>query len=169
MSGDFWGGDEGAPGGYVDLGCGDEADMAVDAGSGIPAGGGLLAVVDADGDDVFAGVKVRREVVVEADVAVGAVAEKFSVAVDVGVGHDAVKGDVSAFRRVEFWQRERMTVPGDAGGEEAAGCARGRVLAYGTGDAPVVGEGDGLPLGIIEGGGFSVGGVGLGEAPVGVE
>src|SRR5258705_8990211 len=97
--------------------------MAVDAGTGVPAGRGLLRVVDADGDDVFAGVEVRGEVVVEADVAVGAVAEEFAVAVDVGVGHDAVEGDVGAFRGVEFWQRESLAIPGDAGGEEASGRA----------------------------------------------
>ena len=85
---------------------GDEADVAVDAGAGVPAGGGLLGVVDADGDDVFAGVEVGGEVVVEADVAVGAVAEEFAVAVDVGVGHDAVEGDEGALGGVEFWQGE---------------------------------------------------------------
>ena len=102
VGGDFWGGDEGAPGGDVDGVGGDEADLAVDAGSGVPAGGGLLRVVDADGDDVFAGVEVVGEVVVEADVAVGAVAEELSVDVDVGVGHDAVEGYVGAFGGVEL-------------------------------------------------------------------
>ncbi len=58
VGGDLWGGDEGAPGVDVDVGGGDEADVAVDAGAGVPAGGGLLGVVDADGDDVLAGVEV---------------------------------------------------------------------------------------------------------------
>ncbi len=143
--------------------------MAVDACSGVPARGGLLGVVDADGDDVFACVKVWREVVVEADVAVGAMAEEFAVAVDVGVGHDAVEGDVGAFRGVEFWQRERMAIPGDAGGEEASGCAAWGVFFNRACDAPVVRKGDGLPLRVVERRRLGVGGVGLGEAPVGVE
>ncbi len=59
-----------------------------------------------------------------------------------------------------------MTVPADAGGEEASsGAARG-VFFDGAGDAPVVGEGDGLPGGVVEGGGLGVGGVGLEKAPV---
>ncbi len=147
----FGRGDEGSPWCDVDGAGGDEADVAVDAGAGVPAGGGLLGVVDADGDDVFAGVEVRGEVVVEADVAVGAVAEEFAVAVDVGVGHDAVEGDVGALGGVEFWQRERVAIPGDAGGEEASGCAAWGVFFDGAGDAPVVGEGDGLPCGVVEG------------------
>ena len=154
VGGDVGRGDEGAPGGDVDVAGGDEADLAVDAGAGVPAGGGLLRVVDADGDDVFAGVEVGGEVVVEADVAVGAVAEEFAVAVDVGVGHDAVEGDEGA----AGWGRasarvEGLAVPADAGGEEASGAATGGVFFDGAGDGPVVGEGDGLPGGVVEGGG----------------
>ena len=167
--GDLRGGDEGAPWGDVDGVGGDEADMAVDACAGIPAGGGLLGVVDADGDGVFAGVEVRGEVVVEADVTVGAVAEEFSVAVDVGVGHDAVEGDEGALGGVEIGKGERLAIPGDAGGEEASGGAAWCVFFDGASDAPVVWEGDDLPLGVVEGGGLGAGGVGLGEAPVGVE
>ena len=68
-----------------------------------------------------------------------------------------------------FWNVERMAVPGDAGGEEASGGAAGGVLFDRAGDGPVVREGDGLPGGVVEGRGLGVGGVGLGEAPVGVE
>src|ERR1700735_4461235 len=119
FGGDFGGGDEGSPGCDVDWAGSDEADLAVDSCTRIPAGGGLLRVVDADGDEVAAGVEVRGQIVVEADVAVGAVAEEFAVAVDVGVGHDAVEGDVGALA----WGGggvEGVAVPGYAGGEEAA-------------------------------------------------
>ena len=97
--------------------------MAVDAGAGVPTGGGLPGVVDADSDEVFAGVQVLGEVVVEADVAVGSVAEEVSVAVDVGVGHDAVKDDVGAFRWVESGKSESLAIPSDSGGEETSGGA----------------------------------------------
>jgi len=70
----------------VGIGGGDDADVAVDAGAGVPAGGGLLGVVDADGEGVDAGVELLGDVVVEADVAVGAMAEELAVEVDVGVG-----------------------------------------------------------------------------------
>jgi len=80
------GGDEGAQGRDVGIGGGDDADVAVDAGAGVPAGGGLLGVVDADGEGVDAGVELLGDVVVEADVAVGAMAEELAVEVDVGVG-----------------------------------------------------------------------------------
>jgi hypothetical protein len=162
-------GDEGAPRSDVDRACCDESDLAVDACAGIPAAGGLLRVVDADGDDVFAGVEVWGEVVVEADVAVGAMAEEFSVAVDVGVGHNAVEGDGDAFGWIEFWQRECAAVPGDAGGEEASGGAAGGVFFDRAGDTPIVGEGDGLPVGVVECGRLGVGRVGLKEMPVGGE
>ena len=88
----------------------------------------MLGVVDSDGDDVFSGVEMRGEVVVEADVAVGAMAEEFAVAVDVGVGHDAVKGDEGALGGVEFLKCEGAAVPADAGGEEASGGAAGGVF-----------------------------------------
>jgi hypothetical protein len=126
-------------------------------------GGGLLGIVDADGDDVFAGVEVWGEVVVEADVAVGAVAEEFSVAVDVAVGHDAVEGYEDAFRGIEFLRGERAAVPAYAGGEEASGGATGGVLVDGAGDAPVMREGDGFPGGVVECGGLGAGWVGLEE------
>src|SRR5260370_23626765 len=112
---------------------------------------------------------MRGQVGVETDVAVRAMAEEFTVAVDVGVGHDAVEGDEGAFGGVEFWQRERVTVPGDTGGEEASGGAAGGVFLDGAGDAPVVGGSDGLPCGVVESGGLSVGRVALQEAPVGGE
>src|ERR1700678_3397333 len=118
FGGDLRGGDEGAPWGDVDGVGGDEANLTVDACARIPAGGWLLGVVDADGDDIFSGVKVRREGVVEADVAVGTMAEEGAVAVDVGVGHDAVKGDKGALGWVELWQIEDVGIQADAGGEE---------------------------------------------------
>ena len=158
-------GDEGAPGHDVDGVGGDEADLTVDAGAGVPAGGGLLGVVDPDGDDVFSGVEVRREVVVEADVAVGSMAEEFAVAVDVGVGHDAVEGDVGAFGGVDLCNGEVMAIPADAGREETSGGAAGGVFFDGAGDAPVVGEVDGLPCGVVVVWGLGVGCVALQEAP----
>ena len=113
-----------------------------------------MGVIDTDGDDVFAGVEVPGEVVVEADVAVGAMAQEFSVAVDVGVGHDAVEGDEGAFGGVELFDFEGVAVPCDAGGEEASGCAAGSVLINRARDAPVMRKSNGLPCGVIEGRGL---------------
>ena len=89
---------------------------------------------------------MRGEVVVEADVAVWAMAEEFSVAVDVTVGHDAVEGDEGALGGVEFRQRERAAVPADAGGEEASSGAAGGVFFDWAGDAPVMGESVGFQV-----------------------
>src|SRR5271170_4730843 len=95
--------------------------------------------------------------------------EEFSVAVDVGVGHDAIKGDVGALGGVESGKGERFAIPGDAGGEEASSGAAWSVFSDGAGDAPVVWERDDLPLAVVEGRRLCAGRVGLGEAPVGVE
>ena len=96
-----------------------------------------------------------------------AVAEEFTVAIDVGVSHDTVKGDEDTFGWVEFWNFECVAIPADASGEEASGCAAGGVLFDRASDAPVVREGDGLPCGVIEAWGLGTGGVRFEEAPIG--
>ena len=60
-------------------------------------------------------------------------------------------------------------VPADAGGEKAAGAARGILLVEGTFDAPVVGHVQGAPGGVRELGLFGARCVGFEETPIGVE
>ncbi len=110
--GDFGGGDVHAPVGDVD-GIGDvEADVAIDAGTGVPAGGGLFDV-DVDGEGVgFVEIEVGGEVVFEGGVAVGMVAEEFSVEVHVGVHVDAFELDGVAVACVGGGEGVGFAVPG---------------------------------------------------------
>ena len=59
-----------------------------------------------------------------------------------------------------------VAVPADARRKEAAVSAHGVFGVHGALDAPVVGEGDGAPSGVIEGQGSGSGGVSDGELPV---
>ena len=162
-------GDEGAPGNDVGVAGGDEADLAVDARAGIPARCGLLRIVHSHRDDVLAGMQMRRQFIVEADIAIGPVAEQLAVQVDVAVGHYAVEDDEHAARRggrgVGGGNGEGLAVPADAGGRKGAGAARGRVLLEWPGDRPVVGQGDLRPCGVVEAGLLRAGCIRLKKAP----
>ena len=94
----------------------DQTNVAVDACAGVPARGGLTAVVHANGENVRlrAEVQVSGQFIAEADVAVGTLAEAESVDPDFAVRHDAVEIDVHAAGRVGLGQREGLSVPADA-------------------------------------------------------
>lgn len=72
-----------------------QAGVAIDARAGVPAGVGKFRMIHADGKDIIdaAETQMRRQVVLEADVAEGAFAEGLTVEPDFGVVVDAVKLD----------------------------------------------------------------------------
>ena len=70
---------------------------AIDASALVPARGGLLLRVAADGNHVVRGwseTKMAGQVVIEAHIAVGTVAQMKTVDPDVAIGHHAVEDNV---------------------------------------------------------------------------
>ena len=132
----------------MDVAGDDEADVAIDSGAGVPAGGGLGGVVAADGEGVGGGgaeVEVAGEFVAESDVAVGALAEVVAVDPDVAVGHDAVELDEDAAVGVGDGDGEVFAIPADTVGEVGSALS-GRVgLGERAFDGPVVGDAEGAP------------------------
>ncbi len=147
-----------------------EPDVAVDAGAAVPAAVGLSGVIDADGEDVgLAEDEFAGEVDVEAGVAVGVGGDLLAVEVESGALVDAFKFEGEVAMGEVCAGEEGVAVPGDAGGEEAAVAAHG---VFGVGvafDAPVVGEGDGAPGGVVELGILGIGEVAEVEFPVVVD
>ena len=85
-----WRGEVNAPDGYVHAVGGDEVDVAVEAGAGVPAGGpGQVLQAHLEGVEARAGHAVQ--VGGEGVVAVGPVGDVAPVDVDVCVGHGAVE------------------------------------------------------------------------------
>jgi hypothetical protein len=127
--------------------------VTVDAGAGVPAQGRLERVVDAHGEDVGAAVRGQelREVVAEADEAVGPATEELPVDPDLAVHVDAVElhDDLLPGHGGE---REALPVPADPVVEVAArGLALGRRVERPL-DAPVVGQVERAPGGVVEAG-----------------
>ncbi len=171
VGGDGGSGDIGAVGVDVD-GIGDDnADMAIDARAGVPAGGGLHRIIGADGEDIVGAgsVEVAGEFIAEANVTIGAFAEVEAVDPDIGVGHDAVEVDEDAAVGVGGRKGEMLAIPADARGEECARAAGGGIGVEGAFDGPVMRDGDIFPGGIVESDLFPVGAVRLQKLPVGIE
>ncbi len=152
-----FGGDKGAPGGDMD-GVGDgEPDVAVDAGTFVePAF--LAGGVDADDEFIFlAGEGVFGDVEVEAGVAAGVAAEAMAVEPDEGVAEDAVEGEGEGFSGVGGGEVEGAAVPADVGfpfgSEGFVAVVFVAFFVEGEFDGPVVGEVEGSPGGVVEGGG----------------
>ena len=85
------------------------------------------------------------QVVKEAHVAVGTVAQVKAVDPYVAVGHHAVEGNIDVTVGVSGGQQKALAIPGDSGGEEASGRAAEVFLVNRAGDAPVMGHGDASP------------------------
>ena len=110
----------------VDVAVRAEPHVAIDAAAGIPAGVGLLGIVDAHGYDVVAvTVEPRGEVIAERSVAVGACAEFVSVDVDGRVHVGTVKINHQIVTFLDIVKRERLAIPSHAARECSAAGAGG--------------------------------------------
>ena len=179
---DTRGGDAGAPGGDVKAGGDDEMDIAVEAGTGVPARGFVL-VLEADGELVgLAGLEVWGGIDGEGAIAVGPIAGFVAVDVDAGMAHGTIEDEGGLLAGGKAGGLELEAVPAGAYKGESAGTAGmlhgfflailgdGDVLtvvmdAEGAVDGPIVGHGDGLPGGIGKLGLTELGMVLTGEAP----
>src|ERR1019366_2527305 len=103
--------DEGAPVSHVELVGGQQPRVPVDAGARIPSAIGLAGVVHLNGDDVVARVEVRREIVREGDVAVGALAQILAVDPHFAVLIDAVEFDDDGAVLVGLGHAEAFAIP----------------------------------------------------------
>src|SRR5204863_5541512 len=122
-----------------------------DAGAGVPAGVRLLRIVDAHRDHVAgAGTQVRRQLVAERAVAIRPFAEGVPVDPDFAVAIDAVEIDENALPLVGCGHRKCLAVPSDSARQRAAGGTCGVLLAEVALDAPVVGQVQLAPRGVIE-------------------
>ena len=145
-------GHEGAVPRHVDRAGGDQVDVAEDAVAGVPAAARLL-VGRADRDHVLGdavGVHQAGQVVAEAGIGVGVVAEQLAVQVHVRVAVHAVELDRDPLAGQGSGQREVLAVPGQAARQEPGGAARAGVVHRGELDAPVVRDVQLLPAGIVE-------------------
>ena len=88
---------------------------------------------------------MRREVVGEADIAIGTHAQRMAVDPHLAALIDAVEFDLHAFARRRSGQGETLAIPAKSRRQIATGAARGFVLAVGPVNAPVVREIDGAP------------------------
>ena len=153
-----------------------QADVAIDALTCVPAGGGLSGRVGADGKDVGfirAEVQVTGQFVAKADVTVGAFAEVVAVNPDVTVGHDTVEVDEDTVLGVLRGDSELLAVPTDAA-RQVSTAAAGRIIAVEWAfDAPVVRHIQDSPCGVVEilflGPAFGRIGVCLEESPIKVK
>ena len=137
---------------HVDRPGGDQVDVAEDAVAGVPAAARLL-VGRADRDHVrgdAVGVHQAGQVVAEAGVGVGVVAEQLAVQVHVRIAVHAVELDRDPLARQGRGQREVLAVPGQAARQEPGGAARAGVVHRGELDAPVVRHVQVLPAGVVE-------------------
>lgn len=160
-------GDEDSVGSDVELVGEDEPGVAVDAGAGIPARGGLGGGVGADGQQVFSGTERIADVAAETGVAVGPAAYFLPIQPDLAVGHHAVEfqpGELGL-----FFEFDGFAIPRHTGRQPTTGAAAGSVLLELTGDAPVVRDIDLLPAGAVEIDGPGTLGGSLMKIPAGIQ
>ncbi len=165
-------GDERGPRLKMNRGGREQAHVAVNAGAGIPAGGGLLRVIGADREQVRPGcaeVQVTGQIVPEGHVAVGPLAEMEAVDPNVAVGHHAIEFDGNTPRGIVCRQGESFAIPADAGREECARAAGGILLVERAFDGPVVRNVEPAPGTVHEIGLLGAGSIGFEEPPVAVE
>ena len=123
----------------------------VDPGPRIPAAIRLLGVVRLHRNYVFAAVlQMRAEIVGEADVPVGPLAEVLAVDPHLAELINAVELDGDPAAVVGLRYVEALPVPADARGQIAALPSCGRVLAHGPLDAEVMRQVHVLPTGVRE-------------------
>ena len=109
--------------------------------------------------------QMRREVVFKTDVAEGPVPQKLAVDPDIAVLIDAVELHQHLLSLPVLRRGEGPAIPADARRQRAAGAARRVALRVRPFDAPVVGQVQFAPAGVIEGGLFGARRVALVEPP----
>ena len=126
-----------------------QPDVAVDAGTGIPAGA-LVRVVQADGQHVItARLDVGRQVEAERRVTVGPATDKLAFAPHRGIGHGAVDIQIDTPPLVRRQQVQVLAIPHGTRVIQFAGLPTIFLLKR-TLDRPVVGEVQFSPGGVIE-------------------
>ena len=159
-----------APLGHAQGRGGGEPHMAIDAAARIPATVGLVAVINADGQDIVARrIKIGSEVVLEGGVAIGARAEGVAVDINRAVHIDAIEGDEDAVGGRACGQTEVFPIPAYAAGKRAATGATGVANMEVAFDGPVVGQGETAPTTVVIGRGGHRGIVAEDKEPVGVK
>ena len=126
-----------------------EPDMAINAGTGVPAGIFLRRVIDPDGKHI-AGASLQgwSEIDKEAREAVGMRIELLPVEIDLGVHVDALELDAHAFAFPVCRGLPMVAIPADAGGKKAALPAHRRFRVHLALDAPVMRQCHRPPVGI---------------------
>ena len=123
--------------------------MAINAGTGVPAGIFLRRVIDPDGKHIAgASLQGRSEIDKEAREAVGMRIELLPVEIDLGVHVDALELDAHALAFPVCRGLPMVAIPADAGGKKAALPAHRRFRVHLALDAPVVRQGHRPPVGI---------------------
>ena len=164
--GDLRCGDDDAPAIDMHLARDQQPRMPVDARARVPAGVGLEGVVDADGQHVRAvELEVLGQIVGEADVAAGPLAERVAVDPDLAVLVDAVELDGDLLALAGRGQAKRLAIPADAGGQVGALVAGRFGPREGPFDAPVMGQVQGPPGRVVEGRCFGALCLAAGELP----
>ena len=92
---------------------------------------------------------MRRQLQAEGLIAVGPGAHVLAVEPDLGVGHGTVEVDEDPLALVAGRNREMLAIPADALPRQLAGVAR-QIVAEGALDAPVMGNVQRSPRGVIE-------------------
>ena len=129
----------------VGFGGADYIYVAVYARAGIPARVGVAAVFELHGQHIVAVLEVRRHIVHEGYVAVGAFAEQVAVEVNFAAVICAFKVDIVLVGT--FWLGKVLAVPAYSAGQIACGTGkRGRRRCL---DAPVVGQVESAPFGVV--------------------
>ena len=122
----------------------------VDPGAGIPAAIRLVGIVDSHRHHIFAAkIQVRGDVVIKTDVAVRPLSEVSPVNPDFAVLVDAVEFNDYFFLPVSPGDFEMFPVPAGARGKVGGSHGTGP-FAERTFDAPVVGQIQVSPFGIVE-------------------
>jgi len=161
-------GDEGGPLFQMHGVSDNQADMAVDAGPGVPARGRLPRVVGADGEHILR-LQMAGKFISKADVPIRAFAERETIDPNFTIRHHAIEFDVDATAGVGGSEREVLAIPADSSGQIAATLAGEILFVEGTFDGPIVRDGDSTPRGIGEIRRFGAGLIGFEETPVGIE
>jgi len=169
---DLRGGHEGGPRVEVHRVRDDQADVAVDPCARVPTGGGLPGVVRAHGQDVqlvVAQAEGPGQLIAEAHVPEGPLAQGLAVDPDLAVGHDPVELHEDPAAQGVLGQDQVLAVPAHAPGQESARTASGVVLVEGPFNAPVVRHIHLAPRRVVELRPLPTLDVGLEESPVRIQ
>ena len=108
--------------------------------------------------------QVIGKIVIEADLAIGAMSQQLPVYPDVAVGHHATEDDEGAASGSRHRDVESLAIPADSRRKETTGRTGGILFVNGTGDGPVVRKRHRLPGRVIKGRRLSAQRIGLQKA-----